>query len=371
MIERLIFAVDDEPGNLRLVEEILKAEGYEVETFTRAGELLDAAASRSPALILSDVRMPEMSGFELRRAYSDRYSDRLTPFILLSALRETDDIVSGLAHGADDYLTKPIDPKFLVAKVQAILRRQEKLLRPTFRGALEKFPFIKLMQFCEINGFSGVVDFDLVDGKSHVEFRGGEVVTDDRPELDDLLATLCDAAEGTFVVRASPPSFEALRPYAAAAPQHSTDLPMGRLSGVRLGNRLFQVQTEACLAPEPTIFSVVVLDGRSVLKRSRPLPAHRAEAQLAVDQQHRQVEEEVREKLVKLTKSDRSSPDQQSYYELFERGLEAYRRGDYPAALDSWTRARELNPKDKCLDINLRVVTEKVQACGRPGSDSA
>ena len=358
---RLVFAVDDEKTNLDLVSGILENEDLEVDTFSSAEELLAASADRAPALIVSDVMMPGMSGLELRREYGRRFPHRLTPFLMLSALSTTDDVIRGLESGADDYLTKPVEPRLLLAKVGALLRRQDRLLHPTFRGDLGRFPFIKVLQFCETNGISGEVEFETPSLRVTVPLRAGDLDTDRLENADELLPQLYDADDGTFLIRASVPAFDGLRDVAAPPSEAPTppDLPMGRLSGVQLEHRLFQVQTECTSPPSSRVVTVVILDGRTVLKRDSSAPSGREDAQKVVDSQHQAVETEVRGKVQQLLGRTEYSRTE-DYYELFEAGLEAYRKKEYAKALDTWERARALNPDDRTLAINLRVVKEKL-----------
>jgi DNA-binding response OmpR family regulator len=103
-----------------LVEAYLVQEGYSVVTAANGQEALHLARQEKPDLILLDIMMPEMDGFEFIKAHR-RYAD--TPIILLTARVEEEDHVIGLELGADDYVTKPFRPRELVARVRAVLRR--------------------------------------------------------------------------------------------------------------------------------------------------------------------------------------------------------------------------------------------------------
>jgi DNA-binding response OmpR family regulator len=118
-----ILVVDDERRLVSLVEAYLKQEGYAVVTASNGQEALHVTRQEKPDLILLDIMMPEMDGYQFIQAHR-REGD--TPIILLTARVEEEDHVIGLELGADDYVTKPFRPRELVARVRAVLRRAGK-----------------------------------------------------------------------------------------------------------------------------------------------------------------------------------------------------------------------------------------------------
>jgi DNA-binding response OmpR family regulator len=112
--------VDDEKRLVSLVESYLKQEGYRVVTAFDGKEALKVARREAPDLIILDIMMPEMDGYEFTEAYR---RDHTTPIILLTARVEEQEQVIGLDLGADDYVTKPFRPRELMARVRAVLRR--------------------------------------------------------------------------------------------------------------------------------------------------------------------------------------------------------------------------------------------------------
>ncbi len=125
MSKRLL-VVDDEPNLLRAVAAILRGEDFEVSTARSGREALVAVAKNLPDLIVSDVRMPGMDGFELARRLRRAPNFALLPIIFLTAKDETEDRVEGFRAGVDVYLTKPFEPDELVAVINSILQRVER-----------------------------------------------------------------------------------------------------------------------------------------------------------------------------------------------------------------------------------------------------
>jgi len=120
-----ILAVDDDPRNLRLIESILRPEGYAIE-LAGSGEDALAAAHRSPPdLILLDVMMPGMSGFDVARRLKEQVHTRVVPVIMVTSLNDRASRLSALEIGAEDFLTKPIDRAELWARVRNLLRLKD------------------------------------------------------------------------------------------------------------------------------------------------------------------------------------------------------------------------------------------------------
>ena len=122
-ITKKILVVDDDPALIRLVDQVLTEKGYEVLKARNGQEALRLLFDHKPDLVLLDVVMPEMDGWQTCSRIRD-ISD--VPIIILTGQRNSeDDIVCGLDYGADEYLLKPVGNKELVARVRAVLRRAE------------------------------------------------------------------------------------------------------------------------------------------------------------------------------------------------------------------------------------------------------
>lgn len=120
MPKRMILVVDDEPAISRLVRATLQAEGHSVITASRGEEALDLLEEQRPDLIVLDLMMPGIDGFETLRRI--RMQSQV-PVIMLTARAADVDKLKGLSGGADDYVTKPFNPDELAARVAAVLRR--------------------------------------------------------------------------------------------------------------------------------------------------------------------------------------------------------------------------------------------------------
>lgn len=123
MSNELILLVDDEASIVQLARMYLEREGFRIEQAADGESALELAARLHPALIVLDVMLPKLDGLEVCRRL--RAENNPVAIIMLTARTEDIDKVLGLELGADDYLTKPFNPRELVARVKAILRRSE------------------------------------------------------------------------------------------------------------------------------------------------------------------------------------------------------------------------------------------------------
>jgi pilus assembly protein CpaE len=120
--ERVLF-VDDEEQIRKLLSTWLTRQGYEVVVANDGWEALKAIRTKAPDLVITDVNMPNMNGLELtRRLRADHRTARI-PVIMLSARKQADDVLTGYAEGADEYIPKPVEMAVLAAKVEVLIRR--------------------------------------------------------------------------------------------------------------------------------------------------------------------------------------------------------------------------------------------------------
>jgi DNA-binding response OmpR family regulator len=115
-----ILIVEDEPNIASFVQAYLQKAGFQVERAATGKEGIDKAASRAPALVVLDLNLPDMDGLEVCKAVR---ANGQTPILMLTARDDDVDKIVGLEVGADDYMTKPFNPRELVARIRSILRR--------------------------------------------------------------------------------------------------------------------------------------------------------------------------------------------------------------------------------------------------------
>ncbi|MEW5797182.1 MAG: response regulator transcription factor [Candidatus Zixiibacteriota bacterium] len=139
-----ILVIEDESDLQHLIQYNLSRKGYEVTLASSAEQALPLLRSRSFHLIILDVMLPGMDGFQFCRLLKADQSLRHVPVLMVTALAEDADVVSGLELGAEDYVTKPFSPSVMVARVRALLRRHRDLqvhdLTPLKMDCLEILP---------------------------------------------------------------------------------------------------------------------------------------------------------------------------------------------------------------------------------------
>jgi DNA-binding response OmpR family regulator len=172
-MSKTILVVDDEKRILSLLKAYLEQQGFKVITAVNGQEAIYTARHEKPDLIILDVMMPEMDGYEFMRQHR---KERETPIILLTAKVDEDDKVIGLELGADDYVTKPFSPRELTSRVRAVLRRTGQKLPQN-----------------EVIKLGGVT----LDRDSHLVTLDEEIV-DLTPSEFDLLAALMSSPGRTF-----------------------------------------------------------------------------------------------------------------------------------------------------------------------------
>lgn len=124
MEKQQILVVDDEPNIVQLARLYLERDGYAVSSVGNGQKALDAVRIQHPDLVVLDVMLPQVDGFEVCRRL--RAEDNPVPIIMVTARDDDIDKILGLELGADDYMTKPFNPRELVARVKAVLRRQDR-----------------------------------------------------------------------------------------------------------------------------------------------------------------------------------------------------------------------------------------------------
>lgn len=141
-----ILVVEDVPEMAELASMYLKKSGMTVESVGSAEEALEYIGKQMPDLIILDLNLPGMTGFDFLKKFRDEYNSSL-PVIIVSARDADEDIIKGLGNGADEFVTKPYSPKVLTARVEAILRRQAKVTAAA-EASYEFGPYTVLLNSC-------------------------------------------------------------------------------------------------------------------------------------------------------------------------------------------------------------------------------
>ena len=164
MTSELILLVDDEPSIIQLARMYFERDGFRIHEAMDGEAALEAVAKHHPALIVFDVMLPKLAGFEVCRKL--RAGGDLTPIIMLTARDEDIDKILGLELGADDYLTKPFNPRELIARTKAILRRSDNKKQadstPIHRGDLTILPSSREVRLADRTLDLRAQEFDLL-----------------------------------------------------------------------------------------------------------------------------------------------------------------------------------------------------------------
>jgi adenylate cyclase len=120
-----LLIVDDTPTNIKLLADLLGVKGYRVLTASSGGEALKKLEAEKPDLVLLDVVMPEMSGYDVCRRMRETESTRFLPVIMVTALDPAQERAKGIEAGADDFISKPINQAELIARIRSLLRIKE------------------------------------------------------------------------------------------------------------------------------------------------------------------------------------------------------------------------------------------------------
>lgn len=127
MTLKTVLVVEDDPDFQKLTRHILEQEGYKIFTASNGAQGLKVLEEWIPDMILLDIRLPDMDGYEICRIIRSNPRHGRIPIIMVTVESEVKNIVRGLKMGADDYIVKPFDPKELLARVRGLFRQIEKL----------------------------------------------------------------------------------------------------------------------------------------------------------------------------------------------------------------------------------------------------
>jgi CheY-like chemotaxis protein len=210
MAKDLVLMVDDELDNRVMMRYFLESWGYEVELAANGEEALNKVAGRRPALVLLDLEMPVMDGFETCHRLKDDPKTEHIPVIMFTGLESTSDKVKGIRRGADDYVVKTVDPEEIQARIEMILRRtrryetapvpEKDATDAVLSGTLEEKSFPEAFQLAMAYGRSGTLVLRNGDKEGRVYLDEGVVVHAEAPALsgEDAFYDLALWNKGNF-----------------------------------------------------------------------------------------------------------------------------------------------------------------------------
>lgn len=207
---KTILIIDDDKNTRNLLHKSFERADFHVLTAVNGRDGLEQALANAPDIILSDVVMPEMNGYELCKALKDHPVTRDIPIILLTARGDTDSTLEGFQAGADEYIAKPFQIQEVLARVQRVCRWVSKQQRgdTELSGSLDKTPLFELLRFCEEHRISGSVhlrraETDGTEQQALMQLQLGEIVAIELGEHTDMteaLDELLEWTDGTFSV---------------------------------------------------------------------------------------------------------------------------------------------------------------------------
>ncbi|WP_437593877.1 response regulator [Sorangium sp. So ce1000] len=194
MAKQQLLLVDADPRSVRVLEVSLKKAGYSVTTAKDGADALAKLEVSTPDLVLSDTRLPNVDGYALVRKMKEHADWAAIPVVFLTSQRSIEDKIRGLELGVEDYLTKPIFVRELIARVTLLLARRTRegittrhfstTGRTRFSGSILDMNVVDLLQTFEVSRKSGIVHLSHADNEAQVYFREGKVV-------DATLGRLC------------------------------------------------------------------------------------------------------------------------------------------------------------------------------------
>jgi len=262
-----LLLVDGDPASLRLTEISLKKAGFSVTAASTGREALEKCQISPPDLVISETRMKELDGFELCRSLREDERFRSIPFVFLTGEKSVEDKVRGLELGVDDYLTKPIYIKEIVARVRMLLQRRDrerlerKEGRAGFTGSLGEMAMVDLVQTLELGRKSGVMRIvSLEHRRATVWFRDGQIVDCETGSLvgEPAFYRVLHWSDGDFAVEFGPIERE---------PRISLSTRSLLLEGMR------QLDEWGRLAEQmPALDRVLEVDGEMLSRRLAEIP---------------------------------------------------------------------------------------------------
>ncbi len=185
MAKKQLLLVDADPRSLRVLEVNLRKAGYTVTAATDGLDALSKLELNAPELVITDTRLPKLDGYALVRRMKERTEWAAIPVVFLTSQKSVEDKIRGLELGVEDYLTKPIFLRELLARVRLMLARRERdafaSRQPTsgrtrFSGSIQDMAIVDLLQTFEVSRKTGVVHLSNGGQEVQIYFREGKIV---------------------------------------------------------------------------------------------------------------------------------------------------------------------------------------------------
>ena len=210
MSKQTLLLVDGDARSLRVLEVSLRKAGFSVTTADNVRDAMEKLTVRAPELIISEIRFDDGDGFDLRRKVRAHEEWQDIPFVFLTSETAIEYKIKGLELGVDDYLTKPIYIKEIVARIGILLQKKQrsrieerKDVRTRFVGRLSDMPVVDVIQTIEVSRKSGVIQFvGERDQQAAIYFRDGKVIDAEAGALqgEDAVYRLLTWIDGDFEV---------------------------------------------------------------------------------------------------------------------------------------------------------------------------
>ena len=172
--QRKILVVEDNTNLSEILKDLLENNGFFVVTAQNGEEALEILKDFEPDLILADILMPGMDGFEMFSKIRSIPKLRTVPFVFLTALSDQENKFKGLGLGADDYISKPFNPQELIMRINNILKRREAMMN-ALHGSLSEISIVDVLQLLESRGSTGMLTLKLKEGNGEVYFDNGQI----------------------------------------------------------------------------------------------------------------------------------------------------------------------------------------------------
>ncbi len=168
MKKHKIFIIDDDDSVIEVLSEYFAFSDFLVASSSDPRRAIEEVKALKPDIILCDINMPGMSGFDVLKKIKEERSLSETGFILITSLDKVDIKVRGLEAGADDYITKPFSKAEVLARVRSVLRRTKPTNSDILKGSLNSLSLEEVLQMFDINKKSGIIRFEEIDGEIHI-----------------------------------------------------------------------------------------------------------------------------------------------------------------------------------------------------------